>query len=94
MPKQQALDLYGIVNCDQVKKARVWLAQAGREVTFHDFKKEPPSKALLDQWLKQLPWDQLVNRRGTTWRQRRHARASHPDHTAGCEFWRPITGRL
>jgi arsenate reductase len=69
MPKQQALDLYGIVNCDQVKKARVWLAQAGREVTFHDFKKEPPSKALLDQWLKQLPWDQLVNRRGTTWRQ-------------------------
>ena len=69
MPKQQALDLYGIVNCDQVKKARAWLAAAGYEVTFHDFKKEVPSKALVEQWLRHLPWDQLVNRRGTTWRQ-------------------------
>jgi arsenate reductase len=69
MPKQQALELYGIVNCDSVKKARTWLAEAGREVRFHDFKKEPPSRALLEQWLGQLPWDELVNRRGTTWRQ-------------------------
>jgi Spx/MgsR family transcriptional regulator len=68
MPKQQAVELYGIVNCDSVKKARAWLAAAGREVQFHDFKKEPPSKALIEQWLKHLPWDELVNRRGTTWR--------------------------
>ncbi len=61
--------LYGIPNCDTVKKARVWLQQRGREVQFHDFKKDgvPPDR--LDVWLAEVGWERLLNRKGTTWRQ-------------------------
>jgi arsenate reductase (glutaredoxin) len=68
MPDGKIIDLYGIVNCDQVKKARAWLEQAGVSYRFHDFKKEPPDAALIGRWLKQAGWEMLVNRRGTTWR--------------------------
>ena len=60
--------LYGIPNCDQVKKARHWLAQQHQAVTFHDFKKDGLSAALIDTWLQYVEWDALLNRRGTTWR--------------------------
>jgi arsenate reductase len=68
MPSRKAVDLYGIVNCDQVKKARAWFATEQLDVRFHDFKTEPPTAALVNGWLSHLPWDQLINRRGTTWR--------------------------
>jgi arsenate reductase (glutaredoxin) len=68
MPDGPSIDLYGIVNCDQVKKARAWLDAAGIDYRFHDFKKEPPSAALIGRWLKKAGWETLVNRRGTTWR--------------------------
>ncbi len=61
--------LYGIPNCDTVKKARVWLNEHGVAHDFHDFKKFGVPEAALDQWLAQLGWDVLVNRKGTTWRQ-------------------------
>jgi len=61
--------LYGITNCDTVKKARAWLA--GHEVAyrFHDFKKEGVPRERLDAWIAQVGWDQLLNRKGTTWRK-------------------------
>jgi arsenate reductase len=60
--------LYGIPNCDTVKKARTWLDANGVAYTFHDFKKAGLDAALVSTWLKDLPWDVLVNRKGTTWR--------------------------
>jgi len=62
------ITLYGIPNCDTVKKARTWLADHQHAFTFHDFKKQGLQRATVEQWLTQLPWDVLVNRKGTTWR--------------------------
>ena len=61
--------LYGIPNCDTVKKARAWLAGRGVEHAFHDFKKQGVPVVLLDGWIEHLGWEALVNRRGTTWRK-------------------------
>jgi arsenate reductase len=60
--------LYGIPNCDTVKKARVWLADRNIDFRFHDFKKAGVSRELLAAWGAALPWQSLVNTRGTTWR--------------------------
>jgi Spx/MgsR family transcriptional regulator len=60
--------VYGIPNCDTVKKARVWLEEHGVAFEFHDFKKAGVSAALIEGWLKDVSLDALVNRRGTTWR--------------------------
>ena len=62
--------LYGIPNCDTVKRARAWLGDHGVAYAFHDFKKQGVPEAELDQWLKKPGWEALVNRRGTTWRTR------------------------
>jgi arsenate reductase len=62
------ITLYGIPNCDTVKKARLWLATHGLGFTFHDVKKQPLERATMLQWLEQLPSALLVNRKGTTWR--------------------------
>jgi arsenate reductase len=62
------ITLYGIPNCDTVKKARAWLTGNGIEHGFHDFKKAGVSIELIAGWLVYLPWETLVNRRGTTWR--------------------------
>ena len=61
--------LYGIPNCDTVKKARDWLAANGQEVAFHDFKKQGLERATVAAWLETLDWEVLVNRKGTTWRK-------------------------
>lgn len=61
--------LFGIPNCDTVKKARVWLDQHGVAYQFHDFKKAGLDQATVAGWCAQQPWDVLVNKRGTTWRQ-------------------------
>ena len=60
--------LYGIPNCDQVKKARTWLSEHQIDVHFHDFKKAGISAELIQPWLKQTDWQILINRKGTTWR--------------------------
>ena len=62
------LTLYGIPNCNTVKKAREWLDSHGVAYTFHDFKKQGIDADTLQQWLTQQPWDKLVNRAGLTWR--------------------------
>jgi Spx/MgsR family transcriptional regulator len=61
--------LYGIPNCDTVKKARAWLAGQGIAAEFVDFKKGGVPPDALDRWLTALGWEALLNRRGTTWRQ-------------------------
>lgn len=63
------ITLYGIPNCDTVKKARAWLAERGVEITFHDFKKQGVPETALDTWLAQVGWETLLNRSGTTWRK-------------------------
>jgi arsenate reductase len=60
--------VYGIPNCDTVKKARVWLEEHGVEFEFHDFKKAGVSEPLVKDWLKDVPLESLINKRGTTWR--------------------------
>ena len=62
------INLYGIPNCDTVKKARTWLSNNGTDFVFHDFKKDGITPELIAGWLRDLPWDVLVNRKGTTWR--------------------------
>ena len=63
------ISLYGISNCDTVKKARAWLAAHGLDCPFHDFKKQGVPEKELDAWIKALGWELLVNTRGTTWRK-------------------------
>ena len=60
--------LYGIPNCDTVKKARLWLTEHGVVHAFHDFKKQGVPEAALDRWLAAAGHEKLVNRKGTTWR--------------------------
>jgi Spx/MgsR family transcriptional regulator len=63
------ITLYGIPNCDTVKKARAWLTEHGLVHAFHDFKKAGVPPDLLQQWVDALGWEVLLNRKGTTWRQ-------------------------
>jgi Spx/MgsR family transcriptional regulator len=62
------MKLYGIPNCNTVKKARTWLEENSVAYEFHDFKKLGIDEATIKQWLTQQPWDKLVNRAGMTWR--------------------------
>ncbi|MCZ2290752.1 MAG: ArsC family reductase [Burkholderiales bacterium] len=63
-----AVTLYGIPTCTTVRRARAWLNAQGVEHRFHDFRKDGVPEAGLDRWLTQLPWQTLLNRRGTSWR--------------------------
>lgn len=60
--------LYGIKQCDTVKKARRWLDAHGLAYRFHDFRADGLSENELAPWIKAVGWEALVNRRGTTWR--------------------------
>lgn len=79
--------LYGIPNCDTVKKARSWLAANGQQVDFHDFKKQGLERATVAGWLAQLEWEVLVNRKGSTWRALPDARkAAIVDQASAAEL--------
>ncbi|MDI1298593.1 ArsC family reductase [Methylotenera sp.] len=62
------MQLFGIPNCNTVKKARDWLTAHHIAYEFHDFKKNGVTQSLLEAWLNQQPWEKLVNRAGMTWR--------------------------
>ena len=62
-------NVYGIPNCDTVKRARQWLADAGHAHQFHDFKTDGVPPERLDAWLAACGWERLLNRRGTMWRR-------------------------
>lgn len=61
--------LYGIKNCDTVKKARRWLESQHIEYIFHDFRVDGLDKNMLEDFLKHIDWEALLNKRGTTWRK-------------------------
>ena len=63
------IKLYGIPNCDTIKKARSWLDKHGVDYEFHNYKKQGVPEKELKAWVKQLGWEVLLNKRGTTWRQ-------------------------
>ena len=62
------ITLYGIPNCDTVKKARTWLTDHGHDCVFYDFKKQGVPQPQIDHWLKTVGWEALINRKGTSWR--------------------------
>jgi arsenate reductase len=74
-----AVRIYGIKNCDTMKKAFAWLAAAGIAYEFHDYKKDgvPPEK--LAQWAARAGWQKLANTRGPTWRKIPEARRQDLD---------------
>jgi arsenate reductase len=64
-----ALTLYGIRNCDTMKKAWTWLDQAGLAYEFHDYKKQGVDRATVEGWVREVGWESLLNRSGTTFRK-------------------------
>ncbi len=63
------ITLYGIPNCDTVKRARAWLDEQGLGYQFHDYKKQGVPVDRLPGWMAELGWDKVLNRAGTTWRK-------------------------
>ena len=82
----EAVTLYGISNCDTIKKARNWLTQHQVEFSFHDYRKQGLDPALLKQWVEVLGWETLLNKRGTTWRQLSPEIQSSIDETAAIDI--------
>ena len=72
--------VYGIPNCDTVKKARAWLDAAGIEYAFHDYKKSGIDAATLDRWTDVVGWEPLLNRAGTTFRKLSDGDKADIDH--------------
>lgn len=64
-----SLEIYGIPNCDTVKKARKWLEERGLDYTFHDYKKEGADASKLEKWVAEAGWEKVLNRAGTTFRK-------------------------
>ncbi|MBD3759902.1 ArsC family reductase [Sphingomonadaceae bacterium G21617-S1] len=64
-----AITMYGIKNCDTIKKARDWLADHKRDYVFHDYKASGIDRTTLQGWVDRLGWEVLLNRAGTTFRK-------------------------
>lgn len=64
-----AITLYGIKNCDTVRKARAWLESRGIDYRFHDYKTEGIERGRLERWCRTVGWEALLNRAGTTFRK-------------------------
>jgi len=63
------ITIYGIKNCDTMKKARAWLDKRGIDYAFHDYKIAGIARAKLETWAKKVGWETLINRAGTTFRK-------------------------
>lgn len=61
--------MYGIPNCDTIKKARKWLTDNGIEYIFHDYRKDGVDRAMVERFIAAFGWEKLINKRGLTWRQ-------------------------
>ena len=64
-----SITLYGIPNCDTVKKARAWLSEQGVDYTFHDYKKQGADAKRIAGWVDQAGWENVLNRAGTTFKK-------------------------
>ena len=69
MAKAKRVTIYGIKNCDTMKKARGWLDSHKIDYTFHDYKSESIDRATLETWAKKAGWESLLNRAGTTFKK-------------------------
>ena len=77
------ITVYGIKNCDTMKKARTWLDQHGVQYDFHDYKASGIDRERLEAWCKKVGWEVLLNRSGTTFRKLPDAdRANLDEHKA------------
>ncbi len=81
-----SITMYGIPSCDSVKKAKHWLADNEVDYEFHDYKKLGIDKGTLKAWIKQVGWEALVNRRGTTWRKLTEAERSDLTETRAIQL--------
>ena len=63
------ITMFGIKNCDTIKKACKWLEAEGIDYQFHDYKKDGLTTDQLNAWVSDLGWEALINKRGTTWRK-------------------------
>jgi len=63
------LTIYGIRQCDTVRKALKWLEERGIDHQFHDYRKQGLDPAKLEGWMNRFGWEAIINRRGTTWRR-------------------------
>lgn len=75
------ITIYGIKNCDTMKRAFAWLDQHGVAYQFHDYKTTGIDTGLLRQWCGEVGWETLLNRRGTTWRKLTAAEQADVDET-------------
>jgi arsenate reductase (glutaredoxin) len=66
---KQRITIYGIRNCDTMKKARAWLDGHDIEYDFHDYKSVGIDRVTLEEWVRQVGWETLLNRAGTTFRK-------------------------
>ncbi len=76
------ITLYGIKNCDTVKKARKWLEQNKVDYTFHDFREDGMGSVPLADWLGEFGWEQVLNRRSTSWRELSDAQKNGLDNAS------------
>ena len=81
-----ALTLYGIRNCDTMKKARTWLDDHGVDYAFHDYKVSGIDRASLARWCKARGWEVVLNRAGTTFRKLPDAAREHLDERKAIEL--------
>ena len=80
------ITVYGIPNCDTVKKARKWLNDNGKVYSFHNYKKQGVPEKELRSWVKQLGWETLLNKRGTTWRKLDEATKASVDEASAIQI--------
>ena len=78
--------LYGIKNCDTVKKACRWLESHHVDFQFHDFRVDGLDEATIQHWLKSVSWEVLLNKRSTTWKQLDDPRKDQIDQTLAIEL--------
>ena len=69
MTMAKTITMHGIKNCDTIRKARAWLDKRGVAYTFRDYKTDAPQKSELETWSKEVGWETLLNRAGTTFRK-------------------------
>lgn len=80
------ITMYGIPNCDTIKKAKKWLEAEGVEYNFHDYRKQGIDKAMVETFCQQLGWENVVNKRGTTFRQLSQEQKDNLDQHSAIEL--------
>lgn len=80
------IEIYGIKNCTTVKKALAYLESKNKKYNFHDFKKQPPTPAQVKNWIRKIGIEDLINRRGTSWRNLSAAKKNNLTETSAIDL--------